>query len=236
MTEGADAPLRRRIEGRIDEERASSLLGGRDSRGNSGGAPVAANFLSAGEEKKRGSVRWNSAMASSWLPSVRWCSGHGRESLHVPAPAGGRAAVVVQNGVERGRVQGRWRAAKYADVGRAGVIRQREPRRNGMVTRMVACAWTRVVPTPSSSSASWIKNLSSGSALSMIRCTSDKLKVPVSFLWHVRHVRPVAAECLLVEELLPVELDAKLFLATPFESGTLLLLSASAIVTPKAAS
>ena len=34
-------------------------------RGSSDGAPVAANFLSAGEEKKRASVRWNSAMASS---------------------------------------------------------------------------------------------------------------------------------------------------------------------------
>jgi hypothetical protein len=33
MTEGADAPLGRRIEGRVDEERASSLLGGRNSRG-----------------------------------------------------------------------------------------------------------------------------------------------------------------------------------------------------------
>ena len=33
--------------------------------GSSGGAPVAANLLSAREEKKRASVRWNSAMASS---------------------------------------------------------------------------------------------------------------------------------------------------------------------------
>ena len=33
--------------------------------GSSGGDPVAANFLSSGEEKKCASVRWNSAMASS---------------------------------------------------------------------------------------------------------------------------------------------------------------------------
>ena len=65
MTEGADSPLGRRIEGRVDRNVRPRCSAGVIPRGNSGGAPVAANLLSAGEEKKRGSVRWNSAMASS---------------------------------------------------------------------------------------------------------------------------------------------------------------------------
>ena len=61
--------------------------------------------------------------------SVRRWPGSGRK-----APAGlllerGRASVVKQDRVERGRVQGRGTAAKHGDVGRAGIVRERNPRR-----------------------------------------------------------------------------------------------------------
>ena len=66
----------------------------------------------------------------------------------------GRAAVVVQNGVERGvfRVDGMPR--KTVTCVAPGSSASESHGGNGMVMRMVACAWTRVVPTPSSSSAS----------------------------------------------------------------------------------
>ena len=39
----------------------------------------------------------------------------------------GRAPVVEQNRIERGRIPGRWNTAKDGDVRRARVVRQREP-------------------------------------------------------------------------------------------------------------
>ena len=96
--------------------------------GSSGGGPPAANFLSATEEKNCGSVRWNSAMASSSAvvgSTVFWAwSWMASKCLLLQR---GRAPVVEQNRVERRRVPRRWNAAKYGDVRRARVIRHREP-------------------------------------------------------------------------------------------------------------
>jgi hypothetical protein len=46
----------------------------------------------------------------------------------------------------------------------------------------------------------------------MIRCTSAKVRVPVSLLWHVRHVRPLPPNVSFSKSFFPVELDTKLIL------------------------
>ena len=69
----------------------------------------------------------------------------------------GRASVVEQNGSSAGvfRVDGIPR--KTVTCVAPGSSASESHGGNGMVMRMVACSWTRVVPTPSSSSASWIR-------------------------------------------------------------------------------
>ena len=192
VTERADASLRRRVERCIDEERASPLLGWRDSEGQ------LRRRSGRGElpERRRGE--------EARLGSLEFCDGvelRGRrfDGVLVMVVDGSTclllqrrsASVVEQNGSSAGvfRVDGIPRKTVTCVAPGSSAIESHGG--NGMVMRMVACAWTRVVPAPSSSSASWIKNLSSGSALSMIRCTSAKVTVPVSLLWQVRQVRPL---------------------------------------------
>ena len=173
-------------------------------RGSSGGDPVAANFLSAGEEKNCG------------VGSLEFCDGielRGRRFDGVLVMVvdrstclllqRGRAAIVEQNRVERRRVPGRWNTAKDGHVRRARVIRQREPRRqrdgdaDGGVCLDARRADSVVVERVVNQEAS------SGSALSMIRCTSAKVRVPVSLLWHVRHVRPLPPNVSFSKSFLP---------------------------------
>ena len=96
---------------------------------------------------------------------------------------------------------------------------------------MVACAWTRVVPTPSSSSASCDQERVVG-----VRLVDDPLDVGQGEGTRVLAVAclartPVAAERLLIEELLTVD-SSKLILAKPVEGYVVATVIAIAIVTP----
>ena len=126
--------------------------------GSSGGGPPAANLLSSLEEKKCESVRWNSAMASSsavvgstvfwswsWMAaSACSCSVGARPSW---SSTGSSAGVFRVDGIPRNTVTCVAPGSSSIEI-HGG---------SGMVYRMVAFVWIRVVPTPSSSSASWIK-------------------------------------------------------------------------------
>jgi hypothetical protein len=83
MTERADAFLGRRDESRVDENVRPRFSAGVMPSGSSGGAPVLANFLSAGEEKKRAAVRWFQPQESP----------DGRYLFYLDRPPGGAAIV-----------------------------------------------------------------------------------------------------------------------------------------------
>ena len=149
----------------------------------------------------------------------------------------GRASVVEQNRVERRRVSGRWNAAKYGDVCRAGVVRHRDPRRqwdgvaDGRVRLDARRADSVVVERVVNQEGS------SGSPFSMIRCTSAKVKVPVSLLWQVRQVRPLPPNVSFSKSFLPLSSRPSSAWPSPFERDkSLPPLIAKAIVTPNATS
>ena len=155
MTEGADAPLRRRVEGCIDEKRASPLLGWRDSEGQlrrrSGRGKLPERRR--GEEARAGSLEFcdESVLRGRRFHGVL---GMAVESLHVPAPAAwarGRRSCCPGSSAGVFRVDGMPR--KTVTCVAPGSSASESHGGNGIVTRMVACAWTRVVSTPSSSSA-----------------------------------------------------------------------------------
>ena len=156
MTESADALLGRRGEGRVDKERASSLLGRRDARGQlrrrsrrgelperSRGEEVRVGSLEFcnGIELRRSSVRRCSGNGRGWRPSACSCSVGARPSW---IRTGSSAGVFRVDGMPRNTVT-------CVAPGSSAIETHGG---SGMVWRMVACAWTRVVPTPSSSSAS----------------------------------------------------------------------------------
>ena len=127
----------------------------------------------------------------------------------------GRASVVEQNRVERGRVPGRWNTAKDGHVRRARVIRQREPRRqwDGHADGGVCLDARRADSV-------LVQRVVDQERVVGVRLVDDPLHVgqgegPRVLAVACQARTPVAAERLLVEELLAVELDAKLVLAEP---------------------
>ena len=149
---------------------------------------------------------------------------------------GVRASVVVQHRVQRGRIPGRWRAAKDRYVSGTRVIREREPRRE---RDSDADGSVRLDPRRADSVG--VERIVNQERVVRVRLVDDPLHIgqaeSTRLLTMAGQARsPVAAERLLVEELLPVELDAKLVLGKSFRYNALLpLLSARAVVMPNAA-
>ena len=216
MTQGADAPLGRRAEGRVDEELASSPLGRRDSRGqlrrrsSRGELPE----RTRGEEARGGSLECGDGIE---LRDRRF---DGVLVMVENRPTclllqGGRTSVVEQDRVERGRVPGRWNAAKDRHLPGARVIRQREPwrQRDGQANGGVCLDARRADSV-------LVQRVVNQELVVRVRLLDDPLHVGqgegARVLAVTREARtPVAAERLLVEELLAIELDAKLILAEP---------------------
>ena len=219
MTEGADAVLGRRAEGRVDEERR--VLAARPALFPGAARAAlrsAANLLSAGEEKNCGvgslEFRDGIELRGRRFDGVLVMVVDGFKCLLLQR---GRASVVEQNRVERGRVPRRWNTAKDGDVRRARVIRQRDPRRQW---DGVADGCVRLDPRRADSvvvERVVNQERSSGSALSMIRWTSSRVRVPVCLAVAGAAGTPIAAERLLLEELLAVELDPSSSWPSPSE-------------------
>ena len=124
---------------------------------------------------------------------------------------GGRASIVVQNRVERRRVPGRWNATEDGDVCRAWVIGQRNPRWqwDGDADRCV-----RLDPRRASIVVERVKGQERVVGVSLF---DDPLNVqdaegPRALAVAGEARTPITAERLLIEELLAIELRAKLIL------------------------
>ena len=144
------------VEGRIDKERASSLLGRRDCQGQLGRRSTSGELpeLIRGEEVSVGSLEFCDGieLRGRRFDGVLVMVVDGSKCLLLER---GRASVMEQNRVERRRVHrvdGIPRKTVTCVAPGSSAIETHGG--SGMLRRMVACVWTRVVPTPSSSSAS----------------------------------------------------------------------------------